>query len=184
VRLFVALSPSPEARRHLADATRSLRSRDDALRWTEPDSWHLTLAFLGSVDESVLSELTERLGRAARRHPVLHLAFEGAGTFGSRRRARVLWTGVTGDREPLRRLAWSVGAAVRRTGIAIEERAYRPHLTLARARTPTDVTTAVEALDSYVGPPWSVGEIFLMQSHLGRTTRYEVVRRWTLSGAP
>ena len=75
----MAISPSPEARRHLADATRSLRSQDDALRWTEPDSWHLTLAFLGSVDESVLPELTGRLGRAAHRHPALELAFKARG---------------------------------------------------------------------------------------------------------
>jgi RNA 2',3'-cyclic 3'-phosphodiesterase len=180
VRLFVALAPSPEARSHLAEAVAPLREQIDGLRWTDPDAWHLTLAFLGSVDESRLSALNQRLARAALRHSVLHLAFRGAGAFGGRRRARVLWVGLTGDREPLRRLAGSVGAAARRAGIPIEDRAYRPHLTLARARTPTDVTSAVDTLAAYHGPAWTASEVVLMRSHLGRQTRYEPLRRWAL----
>jgi 2'-5' RNA ligase len=179
VRLFVALSPSPEARHHLADAVQPLRSRYEELRWTEPDVWHLTLAFLGSVDEGLLPELTDRLGRAARRHPVLHLAFQGAGTFGSRRHARVLWTRVTGDREALRRLAGSVDAAVRRAGIITEDRAYLPHLTLARARVPMDLSAAVDALAVYTGPRWTATEMHLVRSHLGRVT-HETIASWNL----
>jgi RNA 2',3'-cyclic 3'-phosphodiesterase len=184
VRLFVALSPSPQARRHLADVVAPLRTQHDELRWTDPDAWHLTLAFLGHVDESILPALTERLGRAARRHPVLHLAFAGAGAFGSRRRARVLWVGLSGDREPLRRLAGSVQAAARRAGIATEDRSYRPHLTLARTRMPIDMTSAVAALAAYQGPSWTATEVVLMQSHLGKQTRYEALRRWSLRSEP
>jgi RNA 2',3'-cyclic 3'-phosphodiesterase len=180
VRLFVALAPSSEARSHLADAVLPLRTKDEALRWIDPDLWHVTLAFLGQVEEDTLPALSDRLARAARRHPALHLAFAGGGAFGSRRRARVLWVGLLGDREPLRRLAGSVGAAARRAGIAIEDRAYRPHVTLARARTPTDLTSAVAALAAYEGPAWAANEISLVQSHLGATTRYETLRRWSL----
>jgi RNA 2',3'-cyclic 3'-phosphodiesterase len=180
VRLFVALAPSPEARSHLAEAVAPLRKHSDVLRWTNPDVWHVTLAFLGSVEEATLPALSDRLGRVARRHPSLQLAFAGGGAFGSRRRARVLWVGVTGDQEPLRRLAQSVGAAARRAGIALENRPYRPHLTLARARTPIDVTAAVTVLEPYQGPPWIAADVVLMRSHLGRQTRYEPLRRWGL----
>lgn len=176
----MALPPPSEARRHLADAVAPLRAADDALRWIDPDIWHLTLAFLGEVDEGTLPALTERLRRAAHRHPLLHLSFAGAGAFGSRRRARVLWAGVKGDREPLRRLAGSVQAAARRAGIEVEERGYRPHLTLARAGTPVDVTSTVDALAAYEGPVWTASEVVLMRSHLGKQARYEALHRWNL----
>jgi RNA 2',3'-cyclic 3'-phosphodiesterase len=180
VRLFVALSPPPEARQHLAAALASVRTDNDGLRWVEPAAWHLTLAFLGQVEESALPPLTERLGRAARRHSVLHLAFTGAGAFGSRRRARLLWVGVRGDREPLRRLAGSVDAAARRAGIATEDRPYRPHLTLARTRVPMDLTASVDVLAGYEGPTWAATSVHLVRSHLGRHTTHETIGSWDL----
>jgi 2'-5' RNA ligase len=64
------------------------------LRWTSPDTWHLTLAFLGEVPETVLPELTTRLERAAARHPAQTLAVDGAGAFPGPARASVLWAGV------------------------------------------------------------------------------------------
>jgi 2'-5' RNA ligase len=184
VRLFVALSPPPDARRHLEEAVARVRADDEGLRWVEPPAWHLTLAFLGHVEDGALPALSERLGRAARRHPVLHLAFTGAGAFASRRRARVLWVGVTGDREPLRRLARSVEAAARRAGIATEERPYRPHLTLARTRMPMDLTAAVEALSAYEGPTWAATTVCLVRSYLGRQTTHETIGSWELGPSP
>ncbi len=180
MRLFVALTPSAEVRHHLADVLAPLQRENVGLRWTTPDAWHLTLAFFGQVDESIRPGLEERLRRAAGRHPVLHLAFGGAGAFGSRRQARVLWVGVIGDREPLRRLAGSVDAAARRAGILTEDRPYRPHLTLARAREPMDLTAPVQALSSYAGPVWTVTSISLINSHLGPVTRHETLASWNL----
>ena len=59
---------------------------------------HLTLAFLGEVDEAVITGLAVRLERAARRHPCLSLSLAGAGAFPGATRARVLWTGIHGER--------------------------------------------------------------------------------------
>jgi 2'-5' RNA ligase len=67
-----------------------LRVAQPELRWTPRAQWHLTLAFLSEVDEAVLPDLSERLARAARRHPPTSLAFGGGGRFGD----RVLWTRV------------------------------------------------------------------------------------------
>jgi RNA 2',3'-cyclic 3'-phosphodiesterase len=182
MRLFVAVTPPPEAVDELWSATAGMRSVHSELRWTRPDKWHLTLAFLGEVDEEARADLTVRLGRAAARHPPVELALNGAGRFGD----RVLWTRVAGDVAALRQLAASVRAAARRAGIAVEVRPYRPHLTLARGREGADLRPAVDALAAFAGCAWTAGELHLMRSHLGarpdRTARYELVASWVLAG--
>ncbi|MBG0814766.1 hypothetical protein HS045_11250 [Planomonospora sp. ID82291] len=90
--------------------------------------------------------------------------------------------GSHGGRSGIVRLADSVGAAARREGIAVDERRFRPHLTLARARTRGDVDLRplVEALAPFAGGPWEADAVHLMRSHLGGRVRYETVERWPL----
>jgi 2'-5' RNA ligase len=183
VRLFVAVTPPPEAVEELRRATAALRSARSELRWARPEQWHLTLAFLGEVDDRSRADLTVRLARAAHRHPPLRLSLQGAGRFGD----RVLWTRVTGDVAPLRRLAASVQAAARRARLDVDERPYRPHLTLARGRPGTDLRGAVEAFAGVAGSSWTAPELHLVRSDLGagpdRTSRHEVIASWPLTGS-
>ena len=97
----------------LDSAVAPLRPAWPELRWTGRDAWHLTLAFLGEVDEKLIGRLGTRLERAAARHAPLSLSLGGAGAFPTAARARVLWTGVEGDREGLEMLAKRVAAAAR-----------------------------------------------------------------------
>jgi RNA 2',3'-cyclic 3'-phosphodiesterase len=191
MRLFVAVVPPEAVLADLAAAVDELRLHpavDEGFRWSVLAQWHLTLAFLGEVDDGLRPELDQRLGRAAKRHPALQLAVQGGGGFGSARKARVLWAGIGGDVRPLRDLARSVAAAARRTGIEVSEGRYRPHLTLARLRESTDLRPLVEVLSSYSGPPWQADKLELVQSQLGqgegRRSRYESVRSWQLGGSP
>src|SRR5579871_565928 len=116
MRLFVALALPTEAATELDEVVAPLRPAWPDLRWTGRDAWHLTLAFLGEVEESVTTELAVRLERAARRHPCLSLSLAGAGAFPGASRARVLWTGIQGDRRGLGLLAASAGAGAQRAG--------------------------------------------------------------------
>ena len=85
-----------------------------------------------------------------------------------------------------RALAQSVQAAVRRSGIAVEDRPYRPHLTVARAATPSDLRPYVEALRGYSGPAWPVRSYTLVRSQLGqgpgRSALHTVLETWPLTG--
>jgi 2'-5' RNA ligase len=184
MRLFVAVTPPPDAVGQLRSATAEVRSAHPELRWSRPEQWHLTLAFLGSVDDRARVDVTERLGRAAARHAPLTLALHGAGRFGD----RVLWTHVTGDVEPLRRLTASVRAAARRARLPVEDRPYRPHLTLARGREGVALRPAVDALAGFAGRTWTAAELHLVRSHPGagpaRTSQHEVIETWPLTGRP
>lgn len=185
MRLFVALSLSHESASELDRVVSPLRPEWPALRWTGLNAWHLTLAFLGEVDETVTGKLAARLARAAARHPRLSLSLTGGGAFPAAERARVLWTGVKGDRRELVALAASVAAGARRAGVPLtsEGRRYQPHLTLARTRAPVDVRPLVQTLASYQGTPWVAGEIYLIHSRLAAQPRYETLGAWSLREA-
>jgi len=182
MRLFVALVPPAEALAELAAAIHELPAQP-RLRWTRPEQWHLTLAFLAEVDDRTRGQLVARLGRVAQRHPPPELSLAGGGRFG----AHVLWTRVEGDRAALRRLVDAVRAAVRRSGLPTEERPYRPHLTLARAGTPApDLAPLVASLQGFAGSTWPATELHLVRSRLGAgpdgTARHEKVATWELTG--
>jgi RNA 2',3'-cyclic 3'-phosphodiesterase len=189
MRLFVALVPPPDVLEDLGRVADGLRAaagpEQNALRWTTVEQWHLTLAFLGEVDDQRLPELDRRLRRAASRsEEALALRLAKGGGFGSARAARVLWVGLSGDVQPLRRLADGVGAAARRSGIDVETRRFRPHVTIARLKQPGDVRPLVERLATYSGPEWQADRIQLIRSYRGQgeghRPRYETIGAWPL----
>jgi 2'-5' RNA ligase len=97
----------------------------------------------------------------------------------------VLWTGLHGDHRALAALAASVAAGARRAGAPPpdEGRRFRPHVTLARCREPTDVSALVAELSGYAGAPWTATDIQLIRSTpggVGAAPNYDTVSRWPL----
>ena len=187
MRLFVAIAPPVAVLDELDALTAPLRAGRPDLRWTSRQAWHVTLAFLGQVDEAAAGRLLPRLERAARRHRAFLLAFSGAGAFPAAARANVLWSGLSGDRGALAKLAQSAAAGASRAGAPPPDqgRRFRPHLTLARCRMPADVTGLVAALADYQGLPWTADRIHLVRSRLGATEhpRYATLGSWPLRPA-
>ena len=174
MRLFAAIDLPSEVAASLEDVV----AADERLRWVPREQWHITLAFYGEVDDARAERLREGLERAAKRGRPFRARLLGAGSFPRpAAKARVLWVGLDGEVDEMRRLADRCAGAGRRARIAMEDRAFRPHLTLARARRePVDVTDIVAALSSYAGPSWSVTSLRLVRSYLGSQTRHETIR--------
>jgi RNA 2',3'-cyclic 3'-phosphodiesterase len=202
MRLFVAIVPPPAVVAELAQWLAPVQAAaGPGLRWTSPDSWHITLAFLGEVAEPVLPELGTRLERAARRHRAHDLTLHGGSAFPAARRARAVLAvvtappgaaGATGPARagPLHALAASVGAGARRAGAPPpdEGRRYRPHLTVALPRPPADVRPVVASLAGLDVGPWQAADIRLIRSHPGGPPpgppRYVELDRWPLREPP
>ncbi len=184
MRLFVAIAPPDVVLDELDALVEPLRSSRQDLRWTNREAWHVTLAFLGQVDEPAAAELAQRLERAARLHHGIRLAFSGAGAFPAARRANVLWSGLSGDRAELARLAESVvaGATCAGTPPPDHGRRFQPHLTLARCRMPADVTDLVATLENFQGSSWTADHVHLVRSRLRATEqpRYSSLASWPL----
>jgi RNA 2',3'-cyclic 3'-phosphodiesterase len=185
MRLFAAVVPPSRALSELAAATSALAAQWPGVRWAGPEAWHVTLAFLGEVDESRVGAVGERMRRAAGRHQSIDLRIAGSGAFPSAARATVVWAGIDGDRPALAALAASVAAAARRAGYPPpdEGRRFRPHLTLGRCRAPADLRPLVVQLDGLAGTAWPASSVDLIRSHppgLGRPPRYELLQSWPL----
>jgi RNA 2',3'-cyclic 3'-phosphodiesterase len=186
MRLFVAIAPSPAALDELEAATTPLRESWPQLRWTDRPAWHVTLAFLGEVDEQAAARLGPQLAEAARLRPALGLSVAGSGAFPGPARARVLWTGIAGDLTGLARLSADVVKGAREAGAPPPDdgRGFMPHLTLARCRAPADVSSLAGALAGYAGTSWAAAEIHLIRSLLAARPRYQVIGTWPLCGPP
>jgi RNA 2',3'-cyclic 3'-phosphodiesterase len=184
MRLFVAIAPPPAVLDELDTLAGPLRADRPDLRWTGREAWHVTLAFLGHVDEAAVARLLPRLERAARRHHHFRIAFSGAGAFPSAGRANVLWSGLSGDRGALAHLAESVTAGASRAGAPPPDkgRRFQPHLTLARCRMPADVTELVASLADFQGQAWTADRVHLVRSRLAPTEgpRYSTLASWPL----
>ncbi|MGP4026529.1 RNA 2',3'-cyclic phosphodiesterase [Actinomadura sp. 3N407] len=186
MRLFVALVPPPDILDELEEAIAPHAGAVPELRWVRRELLHVTLTFLGEVDDRTLDRLLPRLERAVGRHERMSLSLAGAGAFpGGGTHARVLWTGLFGDRRRAVRLAASTTAAGRRVGTMPDKhRTFRPHLTLARSRKPVDVRPLLEALSAFASASWTADSVHLMRSHLpGKDysqVRYESLKTWSL----
>lgn len=182
MRLFIAVAVPGTTASELEAAVAPLRSSWPSLRWTGRDAWHLTLAFLGEVNDVVAAGLAGPLGAAAADHSRLVLSLAGAGAFPGADRAHVLWTGVQSEGDRLTALATSVAKGAKAAGAPPTEdgRDFQPHLTLARARAAVDVRTLVAELAGYAGKPWTAEEIYLIRSRPQSRPRYETLGSWPL----
>lgn len=173
-RCFVAIAIGEALRDDLRTAVDGWRSREDvaALRWTDPEGWHLTLAFLGPIDAASVPEVVERLATVTEAHPAMRLTTGGLGGFPAPSRARVAWYGIEDADGRLARLAVEVSVAL---GLDAS-RPLRPHLTLARARRePVDLRSWLASASAPEGV-LAADRIELMRSHTGRgPARYETL---------
>ena len=183
-RCFVAVPVASRLRADLQAAVAQWKARPDApdLRWTDPDGWHVTLAFLGATDPSDVPDLVSALRSAAERMAAFRLETGGVGAFPRPGAAQAIWYGLSDPNHRLANLAARVQAAV--LPYAAPAR-FRAHLTLARSR-----ARRGEPLGSWLAsldPPSGtlmVSALTLYRSHLGRgPALYEVLVSLPLGGA-
>lgn len=133
MRLFAGIPLDPGTRTALAGRIEALRGAGWPVRWTAPESWHLTVRFYGERDAADVGRIGSGLTEAARGTPALDLHLTTVGTNALGRRARILWVAVEAP-AALELLHDRVERAGIALGIELEGRPYRPHLTIGRVR--------------------------------------------------
>lgn len=160
-RLFYALALPAAVKERLV----SIRAPLTGARWQREDQLHLTVVFLGSVDESQLAAIREA-GRELPAEP-FDLTIRGLGCFGLPERPKYLWAGI----EPSDQLSELHGLLSQRLalcGFRQEERQYRPHITLARFRQPAgSIQGLLEAYRGFYAGSFQVDRVSLFQSTQG-----------------
>lgn len=143
------------------------------------ENWHLTLRFLGDIDQVTLERFLSRL-QVVEAERVFDVALDRMGAFPRARKATVVWVGVRGGEERLARLNEIAEEAAVAAGLAAEERPFHPHVTLSRVRPPADVRD-LEGVSVDVG--WRCHEVVVYRSHLGGgPARYEPLETFELTG--
>ncbi|MCE2391282.1 MAG: RNA 2',3'-cyclic phosphodiesterase [Proteobacteria bacterium] len=165
MRAFVAVELPSAARESLATLQDRLRGALPAdVRWADPQTAHLTLKFLGEIDDSRVDPLIERCRARVAGLGEIDVELAGLGVFPDAKRARVLWLGVRSGTRELARAARRLDAAAARLGVERERRPYRAHLTLGRLPTPAPL--AVERLEGPKGIAFRAGDVVFYESRL------------------
>ncbi|HJW88066.1 MAG TPA: RNA 2',3'-cyclic phosphodiesterase [Dehalococcoidia bacterium] len=134
IRSFVAVELPEAVKAALTRLQEEVKTGGGGVKWVEPRGIHLTLKFLGYVDEAKVPALVQALTRACGGFGPLEVALCGLGVFPSLSRPRVAWVGLSGGVETLLRLQEGVEKVLSPFGFPREERAFTPHLTIARLR--------------------------------------------------
>jgi 2'-5' RNA ligase len=180
-RAFVAVVPPPEVLEAVERVVAPVRPvAPPRLNWTHAGQWHLTLQYLGTVEDA--EELVDALRWGLHGAQPVTLALGGAGAFPSVSRASVLWIGLDEGEPELARLADAVQRATEPLGYEPEHRDFTAHLTIARSQRARPLGSLVDALgDGPVGPLWHVHDVVLMESDTRRDGAvYEEVARFPL----
>jgi len=172
MRTFIAIEIPDEIKKEMAEAQSRLKGSGVEAGWTKPEGIHLTLKFLGEVEESRVPEIMDALTSAIQGMGRFRLEIAGAGAFPNPKSARVVWIGVSGDIERLITLQSSVEEAMAGLGMEREDRKFTPHLTLGRIkyiRSRDAWVSALEGIKDVKLDGFDVNAVSLMKSELKRT---------------
>jgi 2'-5' RNA ligase len=201
-RLFIAV-PLPEstcaAITQVVDHVRERLATDDAesaarggppggrVRWVRMDGLHITLRFIGGTTDEEIARLSRAVDATAGGGSQFEVAIDGAGAFPSPNRPRTLWLAIVEGAERFQELAERLGLALADEGWPVEDRPFRPHLTLARTDGVRAGPLAARALadaSEGLGARFTADRLVLFRSHQGGgPARYERLHEADLSGA-
>lgn len=179
MRLFVAINIPPSVRDAIYADVAPLRAASTGVRWVVSSALHVTLKFLGEQDERLVDSLRVALASAAANHRRLEVETTALGAFPNFRRPRVVWVGMTGEKQ-LQALARDIDEALLPLGVAAEQRRFQAHLTLGRVKGELSAAEAIAlsavASACQVTRGFPVQAVDLMRSELGPGgSRYSVM---------
>jgi 2'-5' RNA ligase len=188
-RTFIAVDIGDATRASATALQKELSKGGADVKWGAPETMHVTLLFLGEVDDRELHAVCRAVKEVAAGEPPFALRVAGVGAFPTPRRPKIVWAGITEGAEPLRRLYSALEGRMLELGCyRKEERGYTPHLTLGRAK--SDADSAALAAEIPKRAAWDGGrttadEVLVFGSELTRDGPvYTVIGRAPLSGKP
>jgi 2'-5' RNA ligase len=134
IRTFIAVEISPEVLARAAELSAALRPAGADVKWVETHNLHLTVKFLGDVQDEQLADVIRAVQGAAAKVEPFELEVHGAGAFPNAGRPRTIWLGARDGSEAMADLAAAIEKALKPLGFSPEHRRFQPHLTIGRVR--------------------------------------------------
>lgn len=188
MRCFIAIELDEVICQHLGALRKQLQTKlwgfEKGLKWVKPDNYHLTMKFLGDVDDSMIMDVCRACDRAAQSHQSFDIELGSVGTFPNAGAARVIWAGLTAGIEPVRSLYNSLEEQMHELRFNAEEKKFNPHTTLARiklAETGRKVSEIVANLQTLPFGIQTVEHLTIFQSVLeNEGAAYNVIHKAAL----
>lgn len=188
-RLFVAAWLPETAREEASEVLERLRESDTSVKWVSPENLHVTLRFLGDVEESFLDSMIQRLTKEFASVESFDVRFDGIEMFPKRGAPRVVWIGLERGAREIASLASRTERALLDAGVLseIEKRPFQAHVTLGRPRGARGLGRLESLLEQVEvrGGMHLLEEVRLVESRLSpRGAEYRAVGRFPLTGRP
>jgi RNA 2',3'-cyclic 3'-phosphodiesterase len=181
-RIFIGIEIDDAMREQIATLQAVLAESGATVKWVDRQNLHVTLLFLGDVDDRDLYAISKIVSTASRREPPFRLSVSGVGAFPNLRRPKTIWAGITEGTETLQRIHVALEEPLIDLGCyRQEERSYTPHLTLGRTQSEVDSNVLSAELPKHVqwdGGETMIEELVIFSSELRRSgPEYTVVAR-------
>jgi 2'-5' RNA ligase len=191
MRLFVAIDVPPDIVQQIEVVKEKLIATRADVRWIQPNQYHVTVKFVGEVDEQRVRELCERVEQAAAQVPAFEVEVEGIDRLPERGPARVIMSRILSPDQRMTKLHRLIDSAVGGMGLPLDTRVLVPHLTLGRVRTNHGVNRLlrlVEKHDLDFFGDFLVTSVCVYRSTLGAgeqgSSLYECLHRAELKQTP
>ena len=173
IRAFIAVKISQEIQDKLAGIQDKLKQADAQVSWVNPANIHLTLKFLGDIQEAQIPAILEAMTCSAKTVSPFSMQIGYAGAFPNMSFPRVIWIGVTDDEQgSLKTLEADLSPRLEKLGFQGEGGRFQPHLTLGRVRSQKNKSSLFRAIEGIVNI-WvgvsSVDALYLIRSELKST---------------
>lgn len=156
VRAFIAIDTTDEVKQKLGRVQEELQRLDAGVKWVAPENMHFTLVFLGDIPSGKAAPVAQAMDRVGAVSCGFSYEVAGLGFFGSRSSPRVIWAGIRAD-PALPAIQTSLCAELRKLDITLEDRPFKPHLTLGRVRSVRNTDAFLRKIQSHVDT--SFGEV-------------------------
>jgi RNA 2',3'-cyclic 3'-phosphodiesterase len=151
LRTFIAFKLPETIIFHLHKIQKGLKSFGFKMGWVVPENIHLTLKFLGEIPKSAIENISQAMAETAKQYAPMSFTAKGLGVFPTIKRPRVLWIGLKGNTHSLIQLQKTLEQNLDIIGFPKEDRGFKAHLTLGRAKGEIDPKQLLEAIDELSG---------------------------------
>ena len=174
IRTFISIDLPEGIKKGISDLQDRLKRDECHIGWVRPEAMHLTLKFLGEIDEKGMPEIEAAIRKATKGFIPFYVRIMGLGVFPNLKKPGIIWLGINEEGDNLLRLQSRIEEEMEKIGHPREERGFKPHLTIGRVRDPSGLKGLIDAIESEkeieLGG-FKTGEVLIMRSDLRPESR-------------
>ena len=168
IRTFIAIELSAYLKQETDKLIVSLKPFCEGVRWVRAANLHFTLRFLGDIEHDSVADLKQKLTEKLAEYKPFSIKLSGLGCFPNMRRPRVVWVGVDGDMDALKKMAYEVESACSQSGFGRADKPFSAHLTVGRIKYPKELEPLIDKLQqtAFETDEFEVNEVVVFKSDL------------------